>query len=91
MCTNGAARNGLVAEGRFLTIITESAFRFAGWNMTIKALPINLPEAHRSVTVGIVTLKNRTLTPAAQLFIDCAREVAKPLSAGKPVSSRRRL
>jgi hypothetical protein len=25
-------------------------------------------------------MKNRTLSPAAQLFIDCAREVAKPLA-----------
>jgi hypothetical protein len=32
-------------------------------------------------------MKNRTLTPVAQLFIDCAREVAKPLSAGKSVSA----
>jgi hypothetical protein len=89
VCTNGVVRNGLVAEGRLLTIIAESAFRFAGWNMTIKALPINLPEAHRSVTVVIVTLKNRTLTPTAQLFIDCAREVAKRLAASKSASARR--
>jgi hypothetical protein len=27
---------------------------------------------------GIVTLKNRTLSPLAQLFIDCAREIASP-------------
>ena len=33
--------------------------------------------------VGIVTLKNRTLSPVAQLFIDCAREVAKPLARRK--------
>jgi hypothetical protein len=26
-----------------------------------------------------MTLKNRTLTPVVKLFIDCAREVAKPL------------
>jgi hypothetical protein len=30
--------------------------------------------------IGIVTLKNRTLNPAAQLFINCAREVVKPLA-----------
>jgi hypothetical protein len=30
--------------------------------------------------IGIITLKNRTLTPVAQLFIDCAREVAKPMA-----------
>jgi hypothetical protein len=28
--------------------------------------------------------------PVAQLFIDCAREVAKPLTAGKSASARRR-
>jgi len=32
------------------------------------------------VPVGIVTLKNRTLSPVAQLFIEHAREVAKPLA-----------
>lgn len=31
-------------------------------------------------SIGIITLKNRTLSPLAQLFIDCAREVAKPLA-----------
>jgi hypothetical protein len=30
--------------------------------------------------IGIVTLKNRALNPAAQLFIEAAREVAKPLA-----------
>jgi hypothetical protein len=32
--------------------------------------------------VGIVTLKNRTLSPLAQLFIDRARDLAK--SKAKP-------
>jgi hypothetical protein len=27
-----------------------------------------------------MTLKNRALSPVAQLFIECAREVAKPLA-----------
>jgi hypothetical protein len=33
--------------------------------------------------VGIVTLKNRTLSPVVQLFIDSAREVAKSLAKTK--------
>jgi hypothetical protein len=41
----------------------------------IKALPVHLPSAR--VPTGIVTLKTRALSPVAQLFIDCAREVAK--------------
>jgi hypothetical protein len=70
------ARLALVAKGRFLTITNTSAF--TGLHTAIKALPIELASAH--TPVGIVTLKNRTLTPVAQLFIDCAREVAKPMA-----------
>jgi hypothetical protein len=32
---------------------------------------------------GIVTLKNRTLSPAAQLFVNSARKIAKPLANRK--------
>jgi DNA-binding transcriptional LysR family regulator len=88
VCSNGIARLALAAEGRFLTISSESVLRFAGRDMAVKALPINLPPIQRPV--GIVKLKNRTLSPVAQLFIDCAREVAKPLATGKSVSPRRR-
>jgi hypothetical protein len=34
--------------------------------------------------VAVATLKNRMLNPSAQLFIDCAREVAKPLAKVRP-------
>jgi hypothetical protein len=44
----------------------------------LKVLPVR--QALTRVPVGIVTLKNRTLSPLAQLFIDDAREVAKPLA-----------
>jgi DNA-binding transcriptional LysR family regulator len=70
------ARLALVAKGRFLTIANTASF--TGLHAAIKALPIELASAHRSV--GIVTLKNRTLTPVAQLFLDCAREMAKPMA-----------
>jgi hypothetical protein len=33
--------------------------------------------------IGIITVKGRTLSPTAQLFIGAAREVAKPLAARK--------
>ena len=70
------ARLALVAKGRFLTITAASAF--TGLQTAIKALPIEWASARASV--GIVKLKNRTLAPVAQLFIDCAREVAKPMA-----------
>jgi hypothetical protein len=50
--------------------------RFGGWESAIRILPIDL--AAKPGPVGIITLKNRTLTPVALLFIDCARELAKP-------------
>jgi DNA-binding transcriptional LysR family regulator len=81
------ARVALVAKGRFLTIANKSAMGFAGWETAIKALPIDLP-THGSI--GIVTLKDRTLTPVAELFIECARAVAKPLATGKSVPTQRR-
>ena len=45
---------------------------------SIKVLPIKL--AVQPKPFGIVTLRNRTLSPAAQLFIDCVRDLAKPLA-----------
>jgi DNA-binding transcriptional LysR family regulator len=73
-------RMSLLATGRFLTIFPTSALRFPAGRSELKVLPIALPIV--SVPNGIVTLKNRTLSPVAQLVIDIAREVAKPLKKG---------
>ena len=54
--------------------------RFPTKPLGIKELPIELPLAGR---VGVATVKNGALSPAAQLFIDAAREVAKPLARRK--------
>jgi DNA-binding transcriptional LysR family regulator len=70
-------RMALVANGRFLSILPASAFRFPNRRPELKTLPVQLLSAR--VEVGIVKLKNRTLSPVAQLFIDDARKVAKPL------------
>ena len=74
-------RFSLVATGHFLTMFPASVLRFSTKRPDIKFLPVKMPIAH--VPVGIVTLKNRTLSPVAQLFIQDAREVAKPLANGK--------
>jgi hypothetical protein len=52
--------------------------RFSGRRFSIKTLPIGLPV--ESMIVGIVTLKNRTISPVAQLFIQAVREVARPMA-----------
>jgi DNA-binding transcriptional LysR family regulator len=60
-----------------LGTVPASVLRFSASIPRLKALPLDLPLA--PWPVGVMTLKNRTLTPVVKLFIDCAREVAKPL------------
>lgn len=67
-------RNELVASGQFITLLTSSVIRTFGQRYALKVLPITLP-THRS-PVGIVMLRNRTLAPVVQLFMQCARDVA---------------
>ena len=74
-------RTSLLATGRFVTIFPASALRFPAQRPEIRVLPVQLPMAR--LPNGIVTLKNRTLSPVAQLFIDCSREIAKPLARRK--------
>ena len=58
----------LAATGRFVTTLPTSILRFGGRELSLKVLPIRLPLQPRPV--GIVTLKNRTLSPVAKLFIE---------------------
>jgi DNA-binding transcriptional LysR family regulator len=71
----------LVATGRFLAIVPASVLKFQDKLGSFKMLPVEFPATHRQH--GIITLKNRTLSPLAQRFIECAREIAKPLAARK--------
>lgn len=72
-------RHALLAGGRYLTITPASNLNFPTKSTTFTALPIELPISRKPL--GVVTLKNRTLNPLAQLFITCAREVAKPFAS----------
>ena len=71
-------RMSLLATGRFLTIFSTSALRFPTKHPALKVLPVKLPLARPAI--GIVTLKNRSLSPVAKLFIEYARKVAEPLA-----------
>ena len=71
--------NALVSTGRFLTMLPGAYLKFNGKRFGLKALPVKLPVPPQPI--GIVTLKNRTLSPLAQLFVKCAHDVAKPLTA----------
>jgi DNA-binding transcriptional LysR family regulator len=71
-------RISLLATGHFLSMVPAGALKFFAKHTGIRALSIELPSTRQPV--GLFTLKNRALSPLAQLFIDCAREVAKPLA-----------
>jgi DNA-binding transcriptional LysR family regulator len=73
--------DALLASGRFLTIYPESALRLSAKHLPFKALPVKLPSPPRPVILA--NLKNRTLSPMAQLFISGVREVIKPLALSK--------
>jgi hypothetical protein len=68
----------LVETGRFLTMLPPAALLFSTKRLSLKLLPVELPI--EPWPIGIIKLKNRTLSPVAQLFIDCAHDVAKPLT-----------
>lgn len=71
-------RNSLVPTGQYLTVLPGSFLRYAALRSAYKVLPIDFPMRPRPI--GVVTVKNRTLNPAVELFLECARAVARPLS-----------
>ena len=79
-------KNSLVETGRFLTVSSEYSLRFSGMDSTLKVLPVELPGARR--TVRIISLKNRSLSPLAELFIDRMRAVTSGLPRPSGVRPR---
>jgi DNA-binding transcriptional LysR family regulator len=71
-------QNELLATGRFLTVLPGFMLNVPGRFPPLKALPVPLP--NKATPIGLITLKGRTLTPIAQMFIDTARAIAKPLA-----------
>jgi DNA-binding transcriptional LysR family regulator len=63
----------LLAKGPFLVALPESVLKFGTNLPPLRVLPVELPVS--PWPVGIMTLKNRTISPVSQLFLDCAREV----------------
>jgi len=68
----------LLANGRFLTMLPESVIHFSAKPVSVKMLPVDFSIKLNPITM--ITFKNRTCSPIVQLFMDCAREVVKPLA-----------
>jgi DNA-binding transcriptional LysR family regulator len=71
-------RTAMLSTGRFLSMVPRVALQFPTKNQAFRALKIDLPTTFRPL--AIVTLKNRTLNPVAQLFTEWTREAAKAVA-----------
>ncbi len=73
-----------LAHGPFITGCSRSLVRHS----SLKELPVDLPV--QTWPVLVVTLKNRTLSPVVERFIECARGVAKSMSVRAQGNATRR-
>jgi DNA-binding transcriptional LysR family regulator len=79
-------RADLLATGRFITAIPMSAAAVNADRFSLKILPVELPV--RPWPVEIITLKNRTLNPVAQSFIDHVRAYARSMVSASKVERK---
>jgi DNA-binding transcriptional LysR family regulator len=74
----------LIGTGRFVGLLPSSVARFSASRAGLRILAIDLPAPR--VATAIITVKNRTLSPLAELFIDSAREITS--AATRPTKRR---
>jgi DNA-binding transcriptional LysR family regulator len=70
--------HALLTMGPFLGMLPRSVLHFGAVRHSLKVLPVKLKA--KPGPAGIVTLRNRMLSPAVQLFCDSFREVVRPLA-----------
>jgi DNA-binding transcriptional LysR family regulator len=75
----------LIETGDWLGLAPASVMRFGGQQMRLKILPVKVSSP--PAPVGFITVRDRTLTPLAERFIDYTRKVAQ--SAAHVASTRR--
>jgi DNA-binding transcriptional LysR family regulator len=72
--------HGMAVTGRVLSFASRTRLRLGGNALGLKAIPVDLHISYGSIVIA--TLKNRTVGPGTQRFIEGAREVAKLLAKG---------
>jgi DNA-binding transcriptional LysR family regulator len=78
-------RMSLVASGPYITVFPDSIRTLEAARDTIRLLPVDLPVCR--TPLAIVTLKNRTLNPVAQCFVEHLRSHASGLGHPVPTGS----
>ena len=64
----------LIASGPFVGLLPSSVAHF-NERVGLQILPLRLPAVR--IAACLVTVKGRTLSPSAKLFVDCVREMAR--------------
>jgi DNA-binding transcriptional LysR family regulator len=77
----------LLATARFLTALHGSVLRFNAKAWALKVLPLDL--STRPMPIAIFMLKNRTVSPAVQVFIEHARQVATSVGGSFAIRPRK--
>jgi DNA-binding transcriptional LysR family regulator len=75
------AQNEFLATGRFLTVLPSFVLKVPGAHPPLKAVPVTL--SNPPAPIGLITPKNRTLTPVVQLFIEGIRNRVKVLNKSR--------
>jgi DNA-binding transcriptional LysR family regulator len=79
-------RNFLSVRRHFIAVLPASILKLNP-DIGLKMLPIELPSPPRPVVA--ITLKNRTLNPTVELFLECARDLAKSIGAHREAKKAR--
>jgi DNA-binding transcriptional LysR family regulator len=69
-------RTNLVGSGHFIATFPKSVVRFYADRFSLKVLPVRLPA--RPWPLVVLTLKNRTLSPAVQHLLEHIRDFMQP-------------
>ena len=69
------ARRRCLATGRFLTIVQDLVVRYHAERWLLKALPVDM--RHHPAPIVSFTLRNRTVSPVVDAFLEQARAVAR--------------
>jgi DNA-binding transcriptional LysR family regulator len=68
-------RMHLLTTGRYLTMLGSQVLQYNSKRWALKRLPIDLRAP--DMPLAVFTLKNRTVSPVAQSFVECVRTLAK--------------
>jgi DNA-binding transcriptional LysR family regulator len=76
---SGQLRDFLSLRDPFVALMPMSFLKVNAATIASKMLPLRLPMP--PLPVVMITLRNRTLSRTVELFLDCARDVAKSITA----------